>query len=61
MDFLNNIGPTEWIIIAAIVVILFGAGIARRLGKASGETVRELKKVKKTFNDAVQDDADEPK
>lgn len=58
MNFLNNIGPTEIIVVALIVVIFFGAAIARRLGKASGETYRELKNVKKSFTDAVSDDSD---
>lgn len=55
LSFIKNIGPTEWIIIALIIVIFFGAKIAQRLGKASGETYRELKNVKKTFTDAVED------
>jgi len=55
-DFLKNIGPTEIIIIVLILVILFGAKAAVKLGKASGEAVKELKTVKKTFSDAVKDD-----
>lgn len=61
LNFIKNIGPTEWIVIALIIVILFGAKIATRLGKASGETLREIKKVKKTFTDAVEDDGDKSK
>lgn len=60
-NFIKNIGPTEWIIIALIIVIFFGAKIAARLGRASGETVRELKNVKKTFTDAVEDKDDKAK
>lgn len=59
-NFIKNIGPTEWIIIALIVVIFFGGKIATRLGKASGETFREIKKVKKTFTEAVSDDEKKP-
>ena len=58
LNFIKNIGPTEWIIIALVVVIFFGGAIARRLGKASGETVKELKSVKKTFTEAVNDESD---
>lgn len=55
-NFIKNIGPTELILIALVVVILFGGKIATRLGKASGETLREIKKVKKSFTDAVGGD-----
>lgn len=58
LNFIKNIGSTEWIIIALVVVILFGAQIAKKLGKAGGETYKELKNVKKTFNDAVTEDED---
>ena len=58
LNWIKNIGPTEWIIIALIIVILFGAKIASRLGKAGGETFKEIKNVKKTFTDAVKDDED---
>lgn len=54
-NFINNIGPTEIIVIALIIVIFFGGKIATKLGKASGETFREIKKVKKSFTDAVED------
>ncbi len=56
LNFIKNIGPTEWIIIALIVVIFFGAKIARSLGKASGETFKEIKKIKKNFTEAIEDD-----
>lgn len=55
-NFIKNIGPTELIIIGLIVVIFFGGKIATRLGKASGETFREIKKVKESFTDAVGED-----
>lgn len=56
--FLKNIGPTELIVIGIIVLFFFGAKIATRLGKAGGETFREIKKVKKSFTEAVGDDDD---
>ncbi len=58
--FLKNIGPTELIILALIVVVFFGAKIATKLGKASGETYKEIKNIKKTFTEAVGDDSDKP-
>ncbi len=56
LNFIKNIGPTETILIVLVIVIFFGAKIATRLGRASGETFREIKKVKKSFTDAVSDD-----
>lgn len=46
LAFLRNIGPTELIVLFAIIVFLFGSKIAMRLGKASGETLKEMKKLK---------------
>jgi len=57
-NFVKNIGPTELIVIVLIVLVLFGGKIATKLGKASGETFKEIKKVKKSFTDAVGDDND---
>jgi len=54
--FLKNIGPTELIVVAAIVLFFFGSKIATKIGKASGETFKEIKKVKKSFNEAVGED-----
>jgi TatA/E family protein of Tat protein translocase len=55
-SFLKNISPTELIIILVILVLLFGAKIMTRFAKSSGETVNELKKVKKEFLRAIDDD-----
>ncbi len=60
LNFIKNIGPVEWLIILLILVILFGRKIVTGLGRASGETVKELKNVKKSFTDAVAGE-DEPK
>lgn len=55
LGFLKNIGPTELILIAVIVIFLFGGKIATKIGKASGETFREIKKVKKSFEEATKE------
>ena len=56
-DFIKNISPTELIIVAVILLVLFGGkAIAMRLAKTSGETVKEIKKVKKEFTKAIEDD-----
>jgi Sec-independent protein translocase protein TatA len=58
-NFLKNISPTELIILAAILLLLFGSKIFVSLGKTSGETLKEIKKIKKNFTEAVEDE--EPK
>ena len=55
-NFIKNIGPTELLIIALIVVVFFGSKIATRLGKTSGETLREIRKIKKNFTEALEDE-----
>ena len=42
-DFLKNIGPTELIVLLAIVVLFFGSRIAVGIGKASGQSLKEIK------------------
>lgn len=46
LDFIKNISPVEWLVLLLIIVVLFGRGILVRLGKASGETLKEVKNVK---------------
>lgn len=56
-DFIKNIGATELIIVVLILVVIFGGKtFASRIAKKSGETVKEAKKIKKEFTDAVNDD-----
>jgi len=54
--FLNNIGPTEWIVVALLFILFFGSKIVAKLGKTSGETLKEIRNIKKTFTDAIEDD-----
>ncbi len=44
LAFIGNLGPTELIIIAGVVVLLFGTKKLPELGKSLGRSVRELKK-----------------
>ena len=56
-DFIKNISPTELLIIVLIFVVLFGGkAIAGRLARTGGETVKEIKKIKKEFTNAIDDD-----
>ena len=48
-DFIKNIGPTELIIIALILIVIFGSKVMIGLAKTGGETVKEVKKIKKEF------------
>lgn len=54
LNFLKNISPTELLIIAFILIVFFGSRIVTRLAKTGGETLRELKNVKKTFTEAAE-------
>lgn len=53
--FLTNIGPTEIIIVLAIIFFLFGRKVLMSLGKTSGETVKEFKKIKKSLTEATDE------
>ena len=55
-DFIKNISPTEIVIIALILIVLFGGKLIVKLARTSGETAKEIKKVKKTFTEALKDD-----
>ncbi|MBN2431677.1 MAG: twin-arginine translocase TatA/TatE family subunit [Acidobacteria bacterium] len=41
--FLSTFGPTEWIIILVIVLILFGWNRIPQLGKGLGEGIRNFR------------------
>ena len=60
LDFLKNIGPTELIILVIILIVLFGAKAIAGLGKKSGETVKEVKKMKREFTEYIEADDKEP-
>ncbi len=60
LNFIKNISPTEIAIIVLILVILFGGRVITKLARSSGETVKEIKKIKSEFTDAVVGDDDKP-
>ena len=45
-----GLGPTELIIIAAIIIFIFGAKRLPGIGKTMGETVKELGNIKKEMH-----------
>lgn len=57
-NFLKNISPTELTIIIVIFILLFGAKAFISLGKTGGETLREMKKIKKNITQTLEDDSD---
>lgn len=58
LNFLKNIGPIELGAIGLILVALFGAKVVTNLGRTGGQTFKEIKKIKKTFTEAIEDDDD---
>ena len=55
LNFIKNISQTELIIIIVLILLFFfGSKVVRGLAKTGGETVKEIKKVKKTFTEAVE-------
>ena len=45
-----GLGPTELIIIAVIILFIFGAKRLPGIGKTMGETVKEVRNIKKEMN-----------
>lgn len=56
LNFIKNISPLELGMIVLILILLFGARAIVGLGKAGGETVKEVKKVKNEFISALEGD-----
>lgn len=55
-DFIKNIGPTEWIILLCVLVLIFGANTISNVAKKGGETLKEVKKIKKDITDAAKEE-----
>lgn len=53
----KNLGTVEIIIIAVVLLILFGGKKLPELAKGIGQSGRELKKAQKEFQDALKDDS----
>ena len=54
-DFIKNISPTELGIIVLILLVFFGGKVITNLARTSGQTVKEIKKIKKEFTNAIED------
>ena len=55
--FIKNISPAELGIIVVILILLFGGAFVKRLARTSGETVKEVKKLKQEFDGALNSDS----
>ena len=53
MNFLQNLGTTEWIIIILFLLAIFGKKKLMEWAQGLGESGRELQKVKKEFEGAL--------
>lgn len=52
----SNIGTTEVLIIAVVLMVLFGAKKLPEFARSLGESGRELKKASKEFSEALNED-----
>lgn len=55
LDFTKNISPTELIVIALILLLLFGRKVLVGIARSAGETMREVKKVKNGLSEAIEE------
>ena len=51
-----NIGTTEIIIIAVVLIVLFGAKFLPKMGKSLGESKVEMKKAAKDLTGALKEE-----
>lgn len=58
LNFFKNLSPTEIAIIALIAIVLFGAKLITGLARTGGATLKEIKKIKRNFSEAIEDDSD---
>lgn len=52
---LQSIGTTEWIVIAAVILLLFGGKKIPEFFKGLGDAVREFKKASKDEEESKED------
>lgn len=59
LEFIRNISPTEFGILVLLLIVVFGAKTVTKLGKTGGQTLKEIKGIKKSFTQALEDDEDD--
>jgi Sec-independent protein translocase protein TatA len=61
-NFIKNISSTELIILASILILLFGGKAFISLARTAGQSLKEIKKIKKNVTEAIGgDDEDSEK
>lgn len=55
LNFFKNLSPTELIILLVVLVLLFGSKAAISLAKTAGKSYKEIRNIKKNFQEAVED------
>ena len=48
---MGSVSPIHWIIVAVVLLMLFGPKTLTKVGKTAGRTVREAAKVKQSLTD----------
>lgn len=48
---MGSVSPIHWLIVAIVLLMLFGPKTLSKVGKTAGKTVREAVKVKQTLTD----------
>ncbi len=61
MPFLQNIGPTELIIILVIILIIFGPKNLPKIGQALGKGIKEFKDAAKGLSEESEEEPEEKK
>ena len=52
------LGPTEWILIAIIIIVLFGGKKIPELARGLGKGIREFKSAKNQIKDEIEKSPD---
>ena len=60
MNFLQNLGTAEWLIIIFVMLMLFGQKKLMEWARGLGESGREMQKVKKEFEGALHASEETP-
>jgi len=55
------LGATEWILIALIIIVLFGGKKIPELARGLGKGIREFKSAKNQIKDEIENNTSEPK
>jgi len=61
MPFLQNIGPTELIIVLVIILIIFGPKNLPKIGQALGKGIKEFKDAAKGLAEESEEEPEEKK